>query len=219
METITRTVVSWADIMDKVDAGLLPNTCLKTDAALFRPGSWANQTTQIETIPEPEISTSQRKSEQKMTVAEFHTICEVEEKSTNVARKRRANKKKRKEKGWTSVQTKAKKESPDVTIRGPRIRGYRVPPAPGKGKFVNTTIILKNLPNDGTCQKALKKYFEFKCGNVRFVNVIQNTDGNAKGIAFIRFTSRNSSDKAFQLNGFRYNGREIQVEYALDNRE
>ncbi len=161
----------------------------------------------------------------KMSRGDFFAMCEREDAAKIEAakpspqtlknREKKARQKANREKGWTAVAVKA---APlQVSIKFPRKASPRKPPA--QGKFVNTTLVLKNLPYEGVVDKALKAFFSKTCGPVRFVNVLREEDGKAKGLAFVRFVKREGSDKGFQLNKFFYEGREIYVDYARDNRK
>ena len=165
-----------------------------------------------------------------MSMGDFYQLCETETKAKAEAdaaeqakaeknRLKRARANAKRNKGWNEVKV-AKPEPIKVSIKFPRKKAKRTPPpAPTSGKFVNTTLVLKNLPYDGTNEKALTSFFATNCGEVRFVNVLRQEDGRSKGMAFVRFRNREGSDKGYQLNGFRYEGREISVDYARDRRE
>ena len=47
----------------------------------------------------------------------------------------------------------------------------------------------------------------------------EDNDGNGKGLAFIRFETKEGSDNGLSMDGFWYGDRKIFVEYARDNRE
>lgn len=85
-------------------------------------------------------------------------------------------------------------------------------------KFVNTTLILKNLPPNCTSSRELLEIFE-ECGPIKFINILKDEDGSCKGLAFIRFEKKEGSDKGLDLDGFYYEDRKIFVEYARDRRE
>ena len=78
----------------------------------------------------------------------------------------------------------------------------------------NTTLILKNLPYHDTYTHELMDIFE-KYGKLVYINVLRNEVKNCKGVAFIRFDTREESDEALKkLPTFWYNNRKIFVEYA-----
>ena len=52
------------------------------------------------------------------------------------------------------------------------------------------------------------------CGNITNVKMINKPDGSPKGFAFVKFSSRNSFNKALELNGSDHMGRNIAVEEA-----
>ena len=83
--------------------------------------------------------------------------------------------------------------------------------------FVNTTLILKNLPYDNVTERDIKRFFSKSCGPVKLVNVLKD-GGRCKGIAFVRFENVLGSDRGLTMNGFWYNDRRVYVEYAEDNR-
>ena len=87
-----------------------------------------------------------------------------------------------------------------------------------KGRFVNTTLILKNLPYERVTTRDLRHAFK-DCGPIKFINILKKEDGTCKGIAFIRFERREGSEKGLDLDGFWYENRKIYVEYARDKRE
>jgi len=86
-----------------------------------------------------------------------------------------------------------------------------------RGKFINTTLILKNLPYEGTKDRDLMRFFSKTCGPVKFINVLRNGD-RCRGIAFVRFETVVGSDRGLTMNGFRYGNRRVYVEYARDRR-
>lgn len=128
--------------------------------------------------------------------------------------------------GWDTVAKTATKEK---LIHKPLRKSQRVVPTQSPQTtdgFVNTTLILKNLPYDCS-ENELYKFFS-KCGPVRFVNLVKKeadspTDGTKDGypkcVAFVRFVNREGSNKGLEMDGFTYAGRTIYVEYAQDRRE
>ena len=87
-----------------------------------------------------------------------------------------------------------------------------------KDGFVNTTLILKNLPYDNVTERDIKRFFSKACGPVKYVKVLRDGD-QCKGIAFIRFENVLGSDRGLTMNGFWYEDRRVYVEYARDNKE
>lgn len=135
-----------------------------------------------------------------------------------ISKPRRRNKSK-KNKGW-SVVSKPVSQKPKTEICLPKgwtkndYRTYKQ-----TGKFVNMTVILKNLPKVKDIDEyKLKMFFTKYAGPIVFVNPLRYPDGTCKGIAFIRFRHKGYSDKALSLNRFTYNGEPVYVEYANDRR-
>lgn len=121
--------------------------------------------------------------------------------------------------GWDTV---AKTTTKEKVIHKPLRKSGKVPPPLPVDGFVNTTLILKNLPYDCS-ENELYKFFS-KCGPVRFVNLVKKevdgaTDGYKKCVAFVRFVNREGSNKGLEMDGFTYAGRTIYVEYAQDRRD
>ena len=83
--------------------------------------------------------------------------------------------------------------------------------------FINTTLILKNLPSY-VSHKDLRNIFS-EPGPLKFIKILTNGDGICKGIAFVRYETRDSSDRGLELDGFWYKNNKIFVEYAYDRRE
>ena len=122
-----------------------------------------------------------------------------------------------------------KKTIKEKLIYKPIRKSQKVPPeikddTGATSGFVNTTLILKNLPYDCT-ENELHKFFN-KCGPVRFVNLVKKETEDPKDgsvyrncIAFVRFVNRDGSNKGLEMDGFTYAGRTIYVDYALDRRE
>lgn len=118
-------------------------------------------------------------------------------------------------KSWTPVK-KAEVKSARISLpQGWTKSLYK--PSGQKGKLINTTLILKNLPYEGTTERDLKHFFSKTCGPVKFVNVLYDGD-RCKGIAFVRFENVSGSDKGLTMNGFWYEDRRVYVEYARDRR-
>lgn len=53
-----------------------------------------------------------------------------------------------------------------------------------------------------------------ECGNVLNVKLLVRPDGKSKGSAFIKFSSKNSFNKALELNGMEHMGRTLKIEQA-----
>lgn len=49
-------------------------------------------------------------------------------------------------------------------------------------------------------------------GNILNVKLLTKPDGNSKGIAFIKFSSKNSFNRALELNGMEHMGRTLKIE-------
>ena len=118
---------------------------------------------------------------------------------------------------------------PKTNKTPPKIRGWETVPKTNKTlsndnvgkvnkKFINTTLILKNLPLNCTLSHELLKLFK-NCGPIKFIKILKDKDGNCKGLAFIRFETREGSDMGLDMDGFWYGEQKIFVEYAHDHRE
>ncbi len=117
---------------------------------------------------------------------------------TNKTKRKRRRKQQKNTGGWKQV----KKNKPKTQ----------------KKRFVNTTIILKNLPYEGVYEEDIKKMFA-NCGPIRFVNILRRNNDTCKGIAFVRFVEKEGSDEGIKMNGFWCGNRRVGVEYAIDKRE
>ena len=53
-----------------------------------------------------------------------------------------------------------------------------------------------------------------ECGNILNLKLLMRPDGKSKGTAFIKFSSKNSFNKALELNGMEHMGRTLKVEEA-----
>eukprot|EP00929_Paragymnodinium_shiwhaense_P045036 TRINITY_DN23059_c0_g1_i1.p3 TRINITY_DN23059_c0_g1~~TRINITY_DN23059_c0_g1_i1.p3 ORF type:complete len:354 (-),score=165.02 TRINITY_DN23059_c0_g1_i1:126-1187(-) len=80
---------------------------------------------------------------------------------------------------------------------------------PGDG----LTIFIKNLPHQ-TTDEQLKAFFKQfgKLGGWR----IPRSDGWSKGIAFVKFTKKESVDKAMEKTSLKFEGRTIELEISAD---
>jgi hypothetical protein len=166
------------------------------------------------------LSEYQRDKRRKIQELENPTSKPVEKPTTTknkTTKKKNTEKKttknKNTDKGWTTVSKKR---------RSPKKRQYSKSKtnrhSPKKRRFINTTLILKNLPFHGTSESELKNRFQ-RCGPIKFINILQDDQGKCKGIAFIRFETQDGSDKGLLEDGFWYDNRQIYVEYAKDRRE
>ncbi len=126
----------------------------------------------------------------------------------------------KKNEGWESVE-KLKEEVEKTKLRIPIgwSKNLYKPTPPAKGQATNTTLILKNLPHTGVCDKDIKRFFIRHAGPIKFVNILYADDGNCKGIAFIRFETKEGSNRGLTLNKFFYENRMVYVEYAEDRRK
>ena len=181
-----------------------------------------------------QMKKEQMKKEQAkrtMTLDEYHKDCERKQSELRAAREegrmseaaKKANRNRiakqraraRKNEGWEPV---GKLEAPRAEVVVPRewSRAMYVPTQGKKDR--NTTLILKSLPYDGVTEKDLKDFFKKYAGPVKFVNVLMKDDGKCKGIAFVRFETKEGSDRGLTLNNFCYDGRKVHIEYAQDRR-
>lgn len=170
------------------------------------------------TVKKTEQKKAERKPETKtMTLQEYYAECE--KKQAAMANPQVAKPKKRRNnkntKGWETVKKDEPEHSEIMTPRGWTKNLYRQTGTPK----TNTTLILKSLPFDGVSDKDLNRFFKKHAGPVRFVNVLKNDEGKCKGIAFIRFETKEGSDRGLTLNNFFYEGRRVYVDYAEDRRK
>lgn len=56
------------------------------------------------------------------------------------------------------------------------------------------------------------KEFFVDCGEIQSVNLLKNTDGRSKGIAFVRFNDEESIANAVNQSGAEHMGRNITIE-------
>merc|ERR1719382_871942 len=86
----------------------------------------------------------------------------------------------------------------------------------GKGGHDNeNTVFVRGLPF-GTTEEALKKDFA-ECGEIVNLRMPLNDEGNCRGIAFIKYSDKDSCDKAIKFNETDYGGRTIYCSMAGDN--
>eukprot|EP00931_Biecheleriopsis_adriatica_P077725 TRINITY_DN51228_c0_g1_i1.p1 TRINITY_DN51228_c0_g1~~TRINITY_DN51228_c0_g1_i1.p1 ORF type:complete len:466 (-),score=95.12 TRINITY_DN51228_c0_g1_i1:37-1434(-) len=74
------------------------------------------------------------------------------------------------------------------------------------------TVILGGFPYTVTAD-MLSKDFR-KCGKIRKLNMPKDATGNAKGFAFITFTTKDGVDAALKFNGKDYRGRQLSARLA-----
>lgn len=160
----------------------------------------------------------------KMGLGEFFEEVKRDEEVKASKQKQREARKlaraRKRDKGFTEVKSEKSKVAKISKPDKKQITANKrlVPPTP-KSRFVNTTLILKNLPYQGVTSKDLRRFFEKNAGPTKFVNLLTKPNGTGKGIAFIRFETRQGSDSGVLMNRFLYEGRTVYVEYADDKRE
>merc|ERR1712072_162198 len=79
------------------------------------------------------------------------------------------------------------------------------------------TVFVRGLPF-ATTEEALKKDFA-ECGEIASLRMPLNDQGSCKGIAFVKYTSKEGMDKAIAFNETDYGGRTIYVSPAADKPE
>jgi len=82
----------------------------------------------------------------------------------------------------------------------------------GKGKDNENTVFVRGLPF-GTTEEVLRKDFA-ECGEVESLRMPLNDEGKCKGIAFIKYKSKEACDKAKEFDETDYGGRTIYVSMA-----
>merc|ERR1712066_261231 len=83
----------------------------------------------------------------------------------------------------------------------------------GKGGHDNeNTVFVRGLPF-GTTEEALKKDFA-ECGEIVTLRMPLNDEGSCRGIAFIKYSGKESMEKAMKFNETDYGGRTIYVSMA-----
>lgn len=192
-----------------------------------------------ELIPESPSFNWEDAKRKEMTLHEYHAECERKKREhlrnldqefpTKTRRKRKKRKDQNKNecnkdqkedkiqnevKTWATVASKKPKQL-STTIR---LTGLKKADPVSKSLFINTTLILKNLPHHGVEVRDLKRLFG-QAGSLKFINILTNDDGLCRGIAFVRYEHREGSDKGLEMDGFWYNDRKIFVEYAHDKRD
>jgi len=85
----------------------------------------------------------------------------------------------------------------------------------GKGKGDNeNTVFVRGLPF-ATTEEALKKDFA-ECGEIVTLRMPLNDEGNCRGIAFIKFSTKEGFEAAIKFNETDYGGRTIYCSAAGD---
>lgn len=80
----------------------------------------------------------------------------------------------------------------------PREHGERrKAPVPESGPF---KIFVRNLPYRAT-RKDVGEFFQSNCGTVQDVHLLQNKDGEMRGMGFVEFESRDALVKALEYDG------------------
>ena len=100
--------------------------------------------------------------------------------------KKRKSKKSKKYDSWETVSK--PKKSPTPTKSDPK---------PIKVYDNSTTIVVKNLPYEDVAIIDLMKMFE-KHGKISNVNILRNSNGTCKGIAFVKFETSRGLNKAMK---------------------
>eukprot|EP00927_Polykrikos_kofoidii_P076480 TRINITY_DN73566_c0_g1_i1.p1 TRINITY_DN73566_c0_g1~~TRINITY_DN73566_c0_g1_i1.p1 ORF type:complete len:347 (-),score=90.69 TRINITY_DN73566_c0_g1_i1:118-1158(-) len=72
---------------------------------------------------------------------------------------------------------------------------------------------IRGIPTTNTDDAPIKKLFE-PCGDIFSMRVIRGDDGKAKGIAYVKFTTEESLNKAVKLDGQNFEGSNLSVEVA-----
>ncbi|CAG9334610.1 unnamed protein product [Blepharisma stoltei] len=80
----------------------------------------------------------------------------------------------------------------------------------GNGK--STTIFARNLSYASTID-SIRKFFEI-CGEIKDIRVALDSEGNHKGFAFIEFFNIEAAEKAIELNGRKFDGRIISLDFS-----
>merc|ERR1712151_9259 len=86
----------------------------------------------------------------------------------------------------------------------------------GKNRDENT-VFVRGLPF-ATTEETLKKDFA-ECGEIVSLRMPLNDEGSCRGIAFIKYSDKESMDKAMKFNETDYGGRTISVTDAADKPE
>merc|ERR1712048_1123788 len=77
---------------------------------------------------------------------------------------------------------------------------------------MGNTVFVRGLPF-GTTEDVLKKDFA-ECGEIDTLRMPLNDEGQCKGIAFIKYKSKEGCDKAKEFDATDYGGRTIYVSMA-----
>merc|ERR1711870_209806 len=78
-------------------------------------------------------------------------------------------------------------------------------------------VFVRGLPL-ATTEESLKKDFA-ECGEIVSLRMPLNDEGSCRGIAFIKYSDKESMDKAMKFNETDYGGRTISVTDAADKPE
>jgi len=84
--------------------------------------------------------------------------------------------------------------------------------SPTKVQGTEHEAFVKNFPFTATAQE-IGEFFE-DCGEISGVNVLRDARGRSKGIAFVKFDSPQTLQKALAKNGADFGGRPLVVEAA-----
>jgi len=110
---------------------------------------------------------------------------------------------------------KVRMEGGDPTAKG---KGKKGKDGGGKGGHDNeNTVFVRGLPF-ATTEEALNKDFG-ECGEILSLRMPLNENEECKGIAFIKFSSKEGNDKAIAFNETEYGGRQIFCTPAGDKPE
>ena len=208
--------------------GMIPEVPIVAPVTTVTMETFEQEVTRIKPKRTQEKRTQEKKT---MTLDEYHKDCERKQaelraakeqgRMTDAAKKANRNRikreqaRERKNAGWEPA---GKVEAPGAEVVVPRdwSKSLYVPTSQKKDR--NTTLILKSLPYEGVTEKDLKTFFKKYAGPVKFVNVLTKDDGKCKGIAFVRFETKEGSDRGLTLNNFCYEGRKVHVEYAQERK-
>merc|ERR1719157_365483 len=104
-------------------------------------------------------------------------------------------------------------EGGDPTAKG---KGKKGKDGGGKGGHDNeNTVFVRGLPF-ATTEESLTKDFA-ECGEIVSLRMPLNDEGSCKGIAFIKYSTKEGNDKAIEFNETDYGGRQIFCSPAGDN--
>ena len=86
----------------------------------------------------------------------------------------------------------------------------RIKENPAQTGNSNPEIIIGNLPFNAT-EEDIRKQFK-ACGEILSVRIMMGQDGRPRGKAFVKFSNLDEMNKAIDMNGTNFNGRELFVE-------